>query len=140
VANLSSGLCLVAAAILGAASFGCSSKTSGASEAQMANARAVGSTGAVLWERKCQSCHGENGAGTDDAPAVLGEDTLIDGKFYNAQELWDYVARKMPKDAPGSLDMAQYWHIVTFIAGTTGRDIPERLSEGDADKFEFVEQ
>lgn len=135
----SSSFPVVLAAVLGVSSLGCS-KASGASEAQMVNARAVGSTGAVLWERHCQSCHGETGAGTKDGPAVLGEDTLIDGPFYDAQELWDYVARKMPKDDPGGLDMAQYWHIVTFMAGTTGRDIPERLSEGNAKEFEFVEQ
>lgn len=104
----------------------------GATEADMANARNQAGTGALLYERACQDCHGVNGDGTKQGPPILGKKRLSK-KFSNAQKLFDYVAEKMPKDNPGSLDIGQYWNVVTFIVATTGKAIPDdRLSESNA--------
>ncbi|HWA75412.1 MAG TPA: cytochrome c [Polyangiaceae bacterium] len=104
----------------------------GANETEMANARNQASTGALLYERSCQDCHGENGQGTKRGPAILGKKRLTK-KFSNAQKLFDYVAEKMPKDNPGSLDIGQYWNLVTFIVATHRKTIPDnRLSESNA--------
>jgi len=104
----------------------------GANETEMANARNEASTGALLYERTCQECHGENGQGTKRGPAILGKKRLTK-RFSNAQKLFDYVAEKMPKDNPGSLDIAQYWNIVTFVVATHRKKIPDgRLSESNA--------
>jgi hypothetical protein len=47
--------------------------------------------------------------------------------------LFDYVAEKMPKDNPGSLDIGQAWNVVTFIVATHRKTIPDdRLSESNA--------
>lgn len=104
----------------------------GASEAEMANARNEAGTGALLYERVCQDCHGEHGEGTKQGPAILGKKRLTK-KFANAQLLFDFVAEKMPKDNPGSLDIGQNWNVVTFIVATHRKHIPDdRLSEGNA--------
>ena len=105
----------------------------GVTESELANARNQAGTGALVYERYCQECHGETGQGTKNGPAVLGKKTL-NRKFKNAQKLFDYIAEKMPKDNPGSLDFGQTWNIVTFIVATEGQKIPdERLSESNAD-------
>lgn len=114
---------------LGAA--GCGG-AAGATEAEMANGRNQAGTGALLYERTCQDCHGVNGEGTKEGPAILGKKRLSK-KFSNAQQLFDYVVEKMPKDNPGSLDIGQYWNVVTFIVATTRKTIPDdRLSESNA--------
>lgn len=117
--------------VLSLGTTGCAG-ASGANEVEMANGRSQASTGALLYERNCQSCHGENGQGTDQGPAILGKKRLTK-RFSNAQKLFDYVAEKMPKDNPGSLDIAQYWNLVTFIVATHRKTIPDnRLSESNA--------
>jgi cytochrome c len=114
---------------LGAA--GCGG-AAGASEAEMANGRNQAGTGALIYERTCQDCHGANGEGGKEAPAILGKKRLTK-KFANAQLLFDYVAEKMPKDNPGSLDIGQAWNVVTFIVATHRKTIPDdRLSESNA--------
>jgi cytochrome c len=124
----------VALALLSAACGG----AAGATPAQMTEAKGQSSTGALLYERSCESCHGENGAGTKRGPAVLGAATLARSRFKTAEDLFDYVAREMPKDSPGSLDFTQYWNIVTFMAATTGQKIPDdRLSESNAAQVRF---
>jgi hypothetical protein len=68
---------------------------------------------------------------------VLGKKRLS-RKFKNAQQLFDYIAKDMPKDNPGSLDFGQSWNVVTFIVATTGQKIPdERLSESNADRVKL---
>jgi cytochrome c len=120
---------LVLGLALGAA--GCGG-AKGATEAEMANGRNQAGTGALLYERSCQDCHGINGDGGKEAPAILGKKRLTK-RFANAQQLFDYVAEKMPKDNPGSLDIGQYWNVVTFIVATHRKTIPDgRLSESNA--------
>lgn len=117
----------------------CGKAGAGASEAQMSNGHNLAATGALLYERNCESCHGPAGQGSSKVPAILGRDVLSDSRFRNAQKLWDYVAEEMPKDNPGSLDITQYWEIVTFMVATTGRrKIPDdRLSESNASKIKL---
>jgi len=98
----------------------------------MANGRNQAGTGALIYERTCQDCHGESGEGSKQGPAILGKKQLTK-KFANAQLLFDYVAEKMPKDNPGSLDIGQAWNVVTFIVATHRKTIPDdRLSESNA--------
>jgi len=113
---------------------------SGASPSEMAEGKGQASTGGLLYERSCESCHGKNGQGSSGAPAVLGKATLADSRFKTAQDLFDYVATNMPKDQPGALDFTQYWNIVTFMVATTGRKIPDdRLSESNAPEIRLGE-
>jgi len=110
----------------------CGGGGSGASDAQIQKGRDAAATGALLFERNCQSCHGEHGEGTDKGPAVLDKRRL--GKrFKNAQNLFDFIIKEMPKDNPGSLDIAQVWNIETFMVVASGRNLEDRLSEGNAE-------
>jgi cytochrome c len=98
----------------------------------MANARNQAGSGSLIYERSCQECHGAMGEGTKRGPIILGKKRLTK-RFANAQHLFDYVAEKMPKDSPGSLDIGQYWNVVTFIVATHRKTIPDdRLSESNA--------
>lgn len=118
---------------------GCSSTVVGATGQQLEHAKSLGPTGALLYERNCQSCHGARGEGTRKVPPILGREVLSRSRFKTAQDLWDFVAREMPMDNPGGLDITQYWEIVTFMAASTGRrKLPdERLSESNADQVKL---
>ncbi|HET9953388.1 MAG TPA: cytochrome c [Polyangiaceae bacterium] len=115
-------------------------RAAGATPAELGKGRDASGTGALLYERNCQSCHGEQGQGTGKAPAILGRRALASGRFRNAEKLFDYVARKMPADEPGRLDIGQYWNIVTFMVATGGHRIPDgRLSEANAAKIKLID-
>jgi mono/diheme cytochrome c family protein len=63
------------------ASFGialaaCSATPLGASEANVATARAKAARGAELYERECAACHGKRGEGLTSAPGVMGAGAL----------------------------------------------------------------
>ncbi len=126
---VSTGLSLAVSTV----SAGCGAGGSGASSKEIARGRNISGTGALLYERNCQHCHGENGEG-DKGPAVLGRKTLQNTDFSTAQNLFDYLAEKMPADNPGSLDIGQYWNLTTFMVATMGKKIPgDRLSESNAE-------
>jgi cytochrome c len=98
----------------------------------MQTGRDVAATGGLLFERNCQSCHGEHGEGTDKGPAVLGK-KRIGKRFKNAQLLFEFIEKEMPKDNPGSLDVAQCWNLVTFMVAASGKKVEDRLSESNAE-------
>jgi mono/diheme cytochrome c family protein len=109
---------------------------SGASDAQMQKGRDMAATGALLYERNCQSCHGDHGQGTDKGPAIFNKKKL--GKrFKTAQRLFDFLVKEMPKDNPGSLDVGQYWNIETFVVVASGRKLDDRLSESNAEDIKL---
>jgi cytochrome c len=62
----------IAIAMLGA----CASAPRGATDANLARARAAAPEGAALFKRQCASCHGERGESVSAAPYVLGPDAL----------------------------------------------------------------
>ena len=63
-------------------------------------------------------CHGgrpyENGFTLPkQVPALIGPETL--GHFNTAQEVYNFIHRAMPFDAPGSLSEEQYLQVLAFI-------------------------
>jgi len=48
----------------------------GATDADLARARALSSEGAVVFEKDCAGCHGRRGEGMADAPPILGPGAL----------------------------------------------------------------
>lgn len=116
---------------LGTCSIACGGGN-GASDAQMQKGRDMAATGALLYERNCQSCHGDHGQGTDKGPGIFNKKKL--GKrFKTAQGLFEFLVKEMPKDNPGSLDVGQYWNIETFVVVASGRKLEDRLSESNAE-------
>jgi cytochrome c len=88
--------------------------------------------GATLFEGHCAKCHGALGKGKDDAPAVVGEAAL--SRFTNAQELYDFVSKNMPKDAPGTLKEGEYWAILAFDLRANGVDVDGTLGPDNASR------
>jgi cytochrome c len=89
--------------------------------------------GALLFEQHCAKCHGATGQGKDDAPAVVGEAALA--RFTTAEELFAFVRKEMPKDAPGSLEEGEYWAILAFDLKANGIDLDETLGPQNAARY-----
>jgi mono/diheme cytochrome c family protein len=54
----------------------CASTATGASDASLARARSLASTGADVYARECAECHGQRGEGLGNAPAIMGSGAL----------------------------------------------------------------
>jgi cytochrome c len=89
--------------------------------------------GATLFEKHCAKCHGALGQGKDDVPRVVGEEALA--RFTNAQEVFDFISKEMPKDAPGSLKEGEYWAILAFDLKANGIDLDETLGPDNASRY-----
>lgn len=83
-----------------------------------------------LFERHCAECHGSEGHGIEEAPALIGEDALL--RFTTAQDVFVFVRREMPFDAPASLKPAYYWAILAFILDADHVEVPGRLGPDNA--------
>lgn len=86
--------------------------------------------GALLFEKHCAKCHGALGKGKGDVPPVVGEGAL--SRFTNAQELFDFVSKEMPRDKPGSLEPGEYWAILGFDIRANGIKLDEPLGPQNA--------
>ena len=89
--------------------------------------------GAAVYAAKCQSCHGEKGAGKPADPLVGGIGTLATGKpvrtvgsyWPYATTLFDYTRRAMPISNPLSLRDDEVYAVsayVLFLNGIVGED------------------
>lgn len=90
------------------------------------------SAGAKLYAANCASCHGANGEGGGQIPAVVGKGALpldaapgVDrkAKFHTAADVFKYVKANMPPDKPGSLTDEQYAAILAFDLKANGVDV-----------------
>lgn len=76
--------------------------------------------GAVLYAQRCQHCHGEQGRGVPfDAlaptPGLAPSPRLIGVFWPYATTLYDYIARAMPQQAPGSLTPDQAYALTAYL-------------------------
>jgi len=84
--------------------------------------------GATVYAAKCQSCHGEKGAGKPADPLVGGIGTLASpnpvrtvGSYWPyATTLFDYVRRAMPTTAPMSLTNEEVYAVSAYILHLSG--------------------
>jgi cytochrome c len=112
----------------------------GATEGNLIDASNASPLGELVYKERCARCHGARGQGEGKAPALLGEDTLVESErgFKDGQALFDYVSTYMPKNAPGSLSVRDTWAVVTYLAGGNGRPVPRGgLSEANAADLKF---
>ena len=106
--------------------------------------------GMVVWESKCESCHGIFGesnsvftplvGGTTAAdvrsgrvarltdPAYPGRTTLM--KVATLSTLWDYIYRAMPWNAPKSLSVDETYAVTAYMLNL-GRIVPDNFSLSD---------
>jgi S-disulfanyl-L-cysteine oxidoreductase SoxD len=91
--------------------------------------------GAAVYAAKCQSCHGERGAGQPNDRLVGGQGTLAGptpvrtvGSYWPyATTVFDYVRRSMPYQAPQSLTNDEVYAVTAYLLHLNGV-----IAEGDA--------
>ncbi|MBW2454320.1 MAG: cytochrome c [Deltaproteobacteria bacterium] len=90
------------------------------------------SRGVYLYGQHCSSCHGENGEGDEDTPALAGEGAFAhdapegssrEVPFDTAADVVAYVKEEMPALEPGSLSDDVYWTTVAYALKQAGIDI-----------------
>jgi cytochrome c len=92
--------------------------------------------GGKLFAKYCAKCHGANGEGTKKAPPVVGKDALpLDPRptqkvrktqFHTAQDVAEFVSKKMPANKPGSLTADEYYAILAFDLKANGVDVSKQ--------------
>ena len=84
--------------------------------------------GAVIYQQKCASCHGEGGRGTPADPLVGGVGSLATGKpmrtvgsyWPYATTLFDYMRRAMPLNNPMSLSNDEVYAVSAYLLHLNG--------------------
>lgn len=88
--------------------------------------------GKDVYERRCQKCHGNQGQGGEEGPALVGgKDSITTAKpvktvgsyWPYATTLFDYTRRAMPFNRPGTLSDAEVYAVtarVLFLNGIIG--------------------
>jgi mono/diheme cytochrome c family protein len=90
--------------------------------------RGMSSQGAVVFEQKCQSCHGERGAGQPNDRLVGGHETLASkspvrtvGSYWPyATTVFDYVRRAMPYTQSHSLSDDEVYAVTAYLLHLNG--------------------
>jgi cytochrome c len=89
--------------------------------------------GGKLFAKHCAKCHGKAGEGSKKAPPVVGKEALpLDPpaaaklrrtQFRTAQDVAEFVSKKMPANKPGSLKLDEYYEILAFDLKANGVDV-----------------
>ncbi len=93
--------------------------------------------GARAYTRQCARCHGEHGEGKDDqykglrASELIGPsalpcrpapfETIRQGDFRTATDVYEFVSASQPTDEPAALDAGEYWNVVAYLLAANGR-------------------
>jgi S-disulfanyl-L-cysteine oxidoreductase SoxD len=85
--------------------------------------RGTSAQGAIVFEQKCQSCHGERGAGQPNDRLVGGHGTLASkspvrtvGSYWPfATTIFDYVRRAMPYTQSHSLSDDEVYAVTAYL-------------------------
>jgi cytochrome c len=90
--------------------------------------KGTAATGAVVYEQKCQACHGARGAGQPNDRLVGGQGTLagkapvrtIGSYWPYATTIFDYVRRAMPYDRSQSLTDDEVYAVTAYLLNLNG--------------------
>src|SRR5215813_3405416 len=90
--------------------------------------RGTAATGALVYEQKCQACHGAKGAGQPNDRLVGGQGTLASktpvktiGSYWPyATTVFDYVRRAMPYIQPQSLSNDEVYALTAYLLNLNG--------------------
>lgn len=80
---------------------------------------AQASQGASVYAQSCANCHGGSLQG-EAGPPLIGQtfETAYGGG--TAAQLYDFISRQMPQDAPGSLSQTQYLDVTAYVLAQNG--------------------
>jgi alcohol dehydrogenase (cytochrome c) len=76
--------------------------------------------GAVVYQRHCSSCHGQDLGGTAEAPALAGPAFVSKWRSQMAMELYRVAVQTMPPNRPGLLSEADALAVEAFILQRNG--------------------
>ncbi len=96
------------------------------------------SRGVVLYGQKCAGCHGEDGEGSEDRPALAplrrapaaGSERKT--AFATAADLQAYVRANMPPLEAGSLSDDEAWALTTYLLRQADIAAPAELTAKNA--------
>jgi len=71
--------------------------------------------GLSVYREECAKCHGENAAGGEVAPALVGKEFVANWKGRTVGDLMEIVIKTMPTDDPGALSRRQYADVTAFL-------------------------
>jgi alcohol dehydrogenase (cytochrome c) len=80
---------------------------------------AQASHGATVYTQYCAQCHGGHLQG-ESAPALSGQTLHSAYGGGTAAQLYDFISRQMPQNAPGTLSQAQYLDVTAYILSRNG--------------------
>lgn len=77
--------------------------------------------GATVYAASCSACHAQGLAG-GAGPALVGTafKKSIDANYRTAAQLFDFVTKQMPQNAPGSLSSQDYLAVTAYILSKNG--------------------
>jgi PQQ-dependent dehydrogenase (methanol/ethanol family) len=75
--------------------------------------------GATVYSQHCAQCHGANLQGESGTPLTGATFSQAYGAGTAAQ-LYDFLSRQMPQDAPGTLKQQQYLDVTAYILSRNG--------------------
>ncbi|MGH9394542.1 MAG: c-type cytochrome, partial [Terriglobales bacterium] len=76
--------------------------------------------GAAGYTQSCASCHGEDLAGIDEAPALSGGQFVSDFDGLTVGALFDRIRTTMPQNAAGSLSPEAYADVLAYLLKVNG--------------------
>src|ERR1700733_7810236 len=80
---------------------------------------AQASRGASVYVQYCVQCHGANLQG-ESGPPLTGQVLRAAYGGGTAAQLYDFISRQMPQNAPGSLQQWQYLDVTAHILSRNG--------------------
>ncbi len=87
--------------------------------------------GAGSYKQACAACHGDTLGGSDQAPALAGDDFISRWEEQLVSDLADRIRTSMPLDNPGSLSAAATADIVAYMLQVN--NLPAGAAELTAD-------
>lgn len=102
--------------------------------------------GADLYKAHCSDCHGADGRGTDQAPALVGldqgalpldprEGSVRTTQFKTVGDVAAFAAANMPPDNPGGLQVDEYYAILAFDLSANGIELEAELTAALAEEL-----
>jgi cytochrome c len=98
----------------------------------------------IFTEKKCNSCHGDNGEGNKKNPAVIGEKAFPEKaaktaklrkgvKFATAADVMGFVKKHMPLKAPGTLTDDEAAAVTAWMLSESKVNIEKKLDASNAE-------
>jgi S-disulfanyl-L-cysteine oxidoreductase SoxD len=88
--------------------------------------------GGELYAKRCETCHGRDLTGSEQAPSLAGAEFAMNWDDLAVGSLADRIRISMPQDEPGSLTRAQSADIVAYLLSKGGFPIGSAELPSDA--------